>query len=120
MVADQAGGKEIVMYSRSFGCPFVTVAKRVFSDYAISYREVHIDRDSNAKKRVVEWTGFQSVPTIIVADAGSDLPCASFDPLPSGMSPRGIDRGVMITEPSFDELTAWLVKHGFIQEVEAR
>ncbi len=118
-MADQSSKKEIVMYSRSFGCPFVTVAKHVFADYGVSYREVFIDRDSDAKKRVVEWTGFQSVPTIIVADMGSDMPNAPFDPLPSGMSPRGIDRGAMITEPNFDELAAWLLKHGFIQEVTA-
>ncbi len=106
--------KELVMYSRTFGCPFVTVAKTVFNDYDVVYREIFIDKDDQALERVVEWTGFRSVPTLVVANRGEDVPYTTFDPLPAGESPRGIDRGVMITEPSMTELVAWLTKHGFI------
>lgn len=108
--------QELVMYARTTSCPFVTLAKRVFKDYAVSYREVFIDRDDAAKSRVLEWTGFLSVPTIIVADAGSDLPNTPFESIEAGRSPRGIDRGSMITEPNIEELTKWLLKHGFIAE----
>jgi hypothetical protein len=87
--------KELVMYSRSYGCPFITTAKQ-------------------AKKRVLEWTGFLSVPTMVVANIGEDLPCTDFAPLPKGDSPRGIDRGPMLTEASYDEMENWLRKHGFI------
>jgi hypothetical protein len=73
-----------------------------------------IDRDATAKARVVAWTGFQSVPTLIIAAPGSDLPIEEPAPLAHGASPRGIDRGAMITEPHRMELKAWLVKHGFI------
>lgn len=105
---------ELVMYTRTFGCPYVSVAKRVFADFALSYREIMIDRDGEARERVRAWTGFLSVPTLVIAEPGSDLPFAPPEPMPPGASPRGIDRGAMITEPHRPELKAWLVKHGFI------
>lgn len=111
--------RELVMYSRTTSCPFVTLAKRVLNDYALDYREAFIDRDSEARARVLEWTGFLSVPTIIVAEAGGMLPYEQPAPLPAGASPRGIDRGAMITEPNIDELTRWLQRHGFLSEIAA-
>ncbi len=109
--------KELVMYLRSSSCPFVSLAKRVLNDYALTYREVNIDQDDAAKARVLKWTGFMSVPTLIVAEAGEVLPYEPPAPLPAGSSPRGIDRGVMITEPSLDQFTQWLLRHGFIDQV---
>lgn len=111
--------KELVMYARSSSCPFVTLAKRVLSDYAVPYREVHIDRDPDARARVLAWTGFLSVPTLVVANAGEVLPYEPQLPLEPGSSPRGIDRGTMITEPSSEELAQWLLRHGFITEIAA-
>ncbi|MBL8130723.1 MAG: glutaredoxin family protein [Anaerolineae bacterium] len=102
------------MYSRTFGCPFISVAKRVLADHAVAYREIMIDKNPEAKQRVLDWTGFLSVPTLIVAAEGEDLPVEPPLPLARGTSPQGIDRGVMITEPSFDQLERWLAKHGFI------
>ena len=109
--------KELVMYSRSYSCPFVTLAKRVLNDYHVTYRELYIDQDSEARQRVLDWTGFLSVPTLIVAEAGEVLPLVPPEELQRGYSPRGIDRGSMITEPNADELTTWLHRHGFIEEV---
>jgi glutaredoxin len=111
--------KELVMYARSSSCPFVTLAKRVLDDYHVAYREIHIDRDSEARQRVLDWTGFLSVPTLVVAEAGEDLPYEQEAPLEKGRSPRGIDRGTMMTEPSADDLTHWLQRHGFIDEIVA-
>lgn len=108
---------ELVMYSRSYSCPFVSLAKRVLDDYHVAYREIHIDRDGEAKQRVLDWTGFLSVPTIIVTEPGEILPYEEQAFLAKGRSPRGIDRGTMITEPSIDELTRWLLGHGFIDEI---
>ncbi len=111
---------ELLMYSRSYGCPYITIAKRVLHEHALPYREIYIDKDADAKARVIEWTGFQSVPTIIVTEPGGLLPIAPPLPLAKGASPRGIDRGTMITEASLEELERWLRKHGFIPfEVEA-
>jgi glutaredoxin len=107
--------KEVVMYSRTQGCPYVTTAKRVLQEAHVPYREIHIDKDPEARNRVLYWTGFLSVPTLVIAENGSSLPISAPEPLPEdAISPRGIDRGTMITEPSADELMAWLRKHNLI------
>ena len=108
---------ELVMYSRSSSCPFVSLAKRVLDDYQVPYREIHIDKDSSARQRVLDWTGFLSVPTLVVARSGEDLPYEPQTPLVTGNSPRGIDRGTMITEPNADDFARWLQRHGFIDEI---
>jgi glutaredoxin len=110
---------ELIFYTRTAGCPFVTVAKKVLGDYAVPYREIMIDRDEAARARVLAWTGFLSVPTIVVARPGDVLPITEPSFLEKGASPRGIDRGAMITEPSADALAAFLLKHGFISEIAA-
>jgi glutaredoxin len=108
--------KELVMYSRSTGCPFITVARRVLNDYAVPYREIFIDQNAEAKQRVRQWTGFNSVPTLVIAQPGSDLPYTDVLPLPAGASPQGVDRGPMLTEGSAEQVEKWLRKHGFIKD----
>jgi glutaredoxin len=106
---------DLVMYTRTTGCPFVTIAVRVLREHNITYREIFIDKDPLARQRVRTWTGFLSVPTLIVAEPDSVLPVAEPDPLPEGTSPQGIDRGTMLTEPREPQLIAWLQKHEFIR-----
>ena len=106
---------ELVMYSRTTGCPYISTAKRVLNAHNVPYRELFIDIDHTARERVLEWTGFLSVPTLIVTMPGLDLPYMDFESLPSGASPRGIDRGPMLTEASAGELETWLKKHRFIE-----
>ena len=110
--------KQLIMYSRRLGCPWITLAKRVLDDYALTYNEIYIDQDSDARARVLGWTGFLSVPTLVVSDNGDFLPYEEPSPLTPGISPRGINRGVMITEPNIDQLTNWLAQHGFIEEAQ--
>jgi len=105
---------EIVMYSRFSPCPYVRSAKRVLEREGIAYREIFIDEDPAAKQRVIEWTGFQSVPTIILARPGEIVPYEAPEPLEPGASPRGINRGTMITEPGEIQLENWLAEHGFL------
>ena len=102
------------MYTRLAGCPYVRTAKRVFDRENIPYREIIIDDDETATQRVIDWTGFKSVPTIIVARPGEDLPFEDPAPL-DGASPKGVDRGSMITEPGEIQLEEWLRKHGFLK-----
>jgi glutaredoxin len=111
--------RDLVMYSRSMPCPFVSLAKRVLEGRGISYREIHIDKDYQSERRVVTWTGFQSVPTIIAANAGEDVPYEEPGFLAKGASPRGINRGSMITEPNEEQLVEWLTQHGFLQPARA-
>lgn len=109
--------KTVVMYTRSsFSCPFVKVAERVFRQHNVSYQSIDIDHDMNARERVLYWTGFLSIPTIVVAADGEVIPLQEPVPLTEGASPRGIDRGDMITEPSAAQLEAWLMKHGILME----
>lgn len=106
--------KRLIMYVRSTPCPFMTVARRVLQDYQVEYVEVFIDKDEAARRRVLDWTGFLSVPTIVVAEGDSVLPFEPPTPLERGRSPRGVDRGSMITEANREELATFLLKHGFI------
>ena len=108
--------KQLVMYTRStFLCPYVSIAERVFHKHNIDYITVDIDTNEEARQRVLNWTGFMSVPTIVVANEGEVLPYETQAPL-NGDSPRGVDRGTMITEPSGKLLETWLKKHGFIAQ----
>lgn len=107
--------KHLVMYTRTASCPFVSLSKRVLSDYALGYQEIFIDQDDRARQRVLEWTGFLAVPTLVVAEQGTVLPFEAPLPLPRGASPRGVNRGSMITEPSKDELVRWLRQHDLIE-----
>lgn len=106
----------LLMYSRTTSCPFVSVAKRVLARHGVPYEEIFIDQDAEARARVVAWTGFQSVPTLVVAEEDSLLPVDALSELAPGASPRGIDRGPMITEPSSIELEHFLTRHGFITD----
>jgi glutaredoxin len=108
-------GYELVIYSRTRPCPYVRAAKRVLEREKVPYREINIDEDSEAEQRVVDWTGFKSVPTIIVAQPGENLPYELPAPIGPGESPKGIDRGSMITEPGEMVFENWLRKHGFIR-----
>lgn len=110
--------KELVMYSRTSGCPFITIAKKVLGEHSLTFRELYIDQDESAKQRLLDWVGFLSVPTIIVANEGDILPYEQPAFLERGKSPRGIDRGSMITEANAQELTTWLQKHNFIAVTE--
>ncbi|MEL6150399.1 MAG: glutaredoxin family protein [Chloroflexota bacterium] len=107
--------KELVMYTRTLGCPFVTIAKRVLGEHNVPYREILIDRDPLARNRVKTWTGFLSVPTLVVTEPGGILPIEEPAPLEKGTSPQGIDRNYMITEPRDKQLLEWLQKHGFVE-----
>src|SRR5262245_18231379 len=102
------------MYHRTYGCPFVTLAKQVLRDYNVPYREIFIDQDMNARELVINRTVFHSVPTLNVARVGEVLPYEAPAYLERGFSPRGINRGSMIAEPNIEQLTQWLKHHGFI------
>ncbi len=108
------GEYELVMYTRTTPCPFVSLAKRVLEADGVGYRELFIDREKIIEQRVLDWTGFLSVPTLIIARPGEDLPYTDFAELPKDASPRGVDRGPMITEPSEEQLKSWLRHYGFL------
>jgi len=89
-------------------------ARRVLQELGVPYREIDIEADEEAAAKVKSWTGFYSVPTIVVADHDGLDPALPVSPLPEGASPRGVDRGGMITEPRADQLVSFLRRHGFL------
>lgn len=107
--------REVVVYARTSFCPFQMRANNVFKRYDLQPRTILIDKDEKMADRVKQWTGFLSVPTIIIARPGEDLPIEEPEPLPEGDSPRAVDRGYMITEPGERQLTNWLKRHGIIE-----
>jgi glutaredoxin len=106
--------KQLVIYSRTMPCAYTNIAKRVLKNAGISYQEINIDADLEARQRVLGWTGFLSVPTLVLANPGEILPYEDPAPLPKGASPKGVDRGSMLTEANAEQLEAWLRKHQLI------
>ena len=108
----------LIFVNRTIGCPLATLARRVLEDYSVPYTERFYDTEADVKSRLLQWTGFLSVPTIYVADGDPNQPATPPSPLEQGASPRGINRGSMITEPSADQLLDWLVQHGFVASAD--
>ena len=107
--------KELIVYNRSYGCPYWSIAEQVLKEHKVAYQVILIDQDEEAMRRVMDWTGFKSIPTLVVANAGEVLPYEQPSPLAPGQSPRGIDRGSMLTEAGAGQIRTWLKRHGFIQ-----
>lgn len=104
---------ELVMYTRTRPCPFVNVARQALAQAGVPYREINIDHDAAARAWLLETVHYLSVPTLVVALPGDDRPYTPPEPLLEGLSPRGIDRGPVLTEPGGPQLKTWLVRHGF-------
>jgi hypothetical protein len=106
--------KEIVMYSRAAYSPFVALARDVFSRYKIPFREIDITVDTASADQLRAWSGKLSIPTIVATAPQTGLPLEPPTPLKPGQSPRGLDRGSLISEPNNQQLENWLHKHGFL------
>jgi glutaredoxin len=76
---------------------------------------VNIEKDAAAARRVIAWTGFRSVPTLLIAEEGSLEPCEAPAALAPGASPHGVDRGSMLTEPTRAQLRSWLIAHSLLK-----
>jgi hypothetical protein len=85
-------------------------------EWHVAYAKVDIKRDKAGAGRVRSWTGFESVPTLVIAAEDGLEPCEAPLALRPGASPRGIDRGCLLTEPNRGELRAWLAKHGMLED----
>jgi hypothetical protein len=107
--------KHLVLYARVNPCPYLSIAYEVLRRHKVVYTEILIDRDADALDNVMRWTGFLSIPTLVVAEVDSLLPYQQPAFLERGTSPRGINRGSMITEPNKYELEMWLFEHEFIE-----
>ncbi len=107
--------KRLVMYMSPW-CSTSADAQRALNEWQVNATMVNMKEDRAAAARVKGWVGFESSPTLLVAEGESLEPWEAPAPLAAGKSPRGIDRGSMLTEPTRPQLRAWLVKHGFLAE----
>ena len=112
--------KEIVMYIRRSYCPSVALARDLLDRYEVPYREISIDDDPTMAARVKEWTHHYSVPTIVIANQGEDVPFTDFLARPTHRTIKGYNRGPMITEPNNRDLEDWLHKHSFLDKPYTR
>ena len=106
--------KALIMYSRTIPCPDCERARTLLTENAVPFREVMIDLDPAARSFVEKLTGFHAVPTLVVTPPEAGEPNGDLRPLEQGRSPRGVDRGAVITEPDMVSLRRWLEKHGFL------
>ncbi len=109
-----AAEKTLLLYSRTIPCPDCSRARQLLEEHAVPFEEIMIDQDPAARKLVEQLTGFHAVPTLVVARPNERQPMTPPRALESGRSPRGVDRGAVITEPDMVSLRAWLTGHGFI------
>ncbi len=105
--------KQIVVYFSPW-CYSSKDTERALSEWGVPARFINIKEDKAAAARLKSWVGFESVPTVVLVEGDSLEPCEPPAPLAAGTSPRGIDRGSMITEANRTQLRNWLVKHGFL------
>jgi hypothetical protein len=108
--------KELVLYGQTRYSPYVALARDLLTRYKIPFREIDVQAQPTMAERVTTWTGRLSLPTLIVAAPGSDLPLAPPAPLDPGQAPRGIDRDSLISEPNNQQLEDWLYKQGFLDK----
>ena len=90
--------------------------QEALAEWNVEYVNIDVKKDKAAASRVRQWTGFESVPTLVIAAEDSLDPCEAPTGLTPGTSPRGIDRGTMLTEPTRKQLRSWLAKHGILSE----
>lgn len=107
--------RQIIVYMSPW-CGNSADTQRALKEWGVPATFVNIKEDRAAAARLRSWVGYESVPTIILADEGCVEPCEKPAELATGKSPRGIDRGSMITEATRVQLRSWLVKNGILSE----
>ncbi|MCC7362271.1 MAG: glutaredoxin family protein [Anaerolineales bacterium] len=109
-----SGEKTLLMYSRTVPCPDCSRTRQLLEENAVPFDEIMIDQDPAARALVEQLTGFLAVPTLVVARPNERRPLSPPRALEPGRSPRGVDRGPVITEPDMVGLRRWLAGHGFL------
>jgi glutaredoxin len=106
--------KEIVMITRGGFCTDVVRTHRALQRWRLPYREINIRKDPEAQQRCLEWNHNLSMPVIVIARQGEDVPIEPPLPLEPEQSPRDLDRGYLIAEPGKQGLQSFLARHGFL------
>jgi glutaredoxin len=107
--------RQVVVYMSPW-CSSSADTQRALNEWGVPAKFVNIKEDRAAATRLREMVGFESVPTVIIAEEGTVVPFEPPADLPKGSSPRGVDRGSLITEATRIQLRSWLVKQGVLAE----
>jgi glutaredoxin len=107
--------KRVVVYMSPW-CYTSKDTQSALTEWGVPATFINIKEDNAAAARVRGWVGFESVPTVVIAEGESVLPFEPPAQLPAGSSPRGVDRGSLITEATRNQLRSWLVKHTVLAE----
>lgn len=79
--------REVVVYMSPW-CSSSADTQRALAEWGVPAKFVNIKEDRAAATRLREMVGFESVPTVICAEAGSVEPCEPPVALAKGGSPR--------------------------------
>jgi glutaredoxin len=107
--------KQVTVYISPW-CSTSQDTQRALKEWQVPATFVNIKEDREAAGRVKQWVGFESVPTVVITNGDSAEPIAPPAPLAPGTSPRGVDRGSILTEANRVQLRAWLVKHELLTD----
>lgn len=103
----------LLMYTRTGGCPDQSLARRCLEELHVPVVEINISQDPDAADQLRDLIGCLAIPTLVLAD-GNHAPVTPPLPLPRFRSVRNIDRGSLISEPTRDNLIAFLKRHGLL------
>ena len=80
--------KRLVMYMSPW-CSTSADTQRALNEWQVAATMVNIKEDRAAAARVKEWVGFESSPTLLIAEGDSLEPYEPPAPLAAGKSPLG-------------------------------
>ena len=49
-------------------CPFCVMAKQLFDDLGVSYREIRVDHDATTRLEMTQVSGRRTVPQVFIGD----------------------------------------------------
>lgn len=107
--------REVVVYMSPW-CSSSSDTQRALAEWGVPAKFINVKEDRGAAVRLREMVGFESVPTVVLVETGCVEPCEPPAALAKGASPRGVDRGSLITEATRVQLRTWLVKQGILAE----
>ena len=82
--------KQVVVYMSPW-CGTSTNTRRALTEWEVPAKYINIKEDREAAARVRAWVGFESVPTVVIAEEDSLEPFAP--PAPAGRRPEPARRG---------------------------
>jgi len=59
--------KPVTLYTTDF-CPYCRSAKALLDKRGVSYEEINLARDADARNRLLELTGMATFPQIVIGD----------------------------------------------------